>query len=107
MSTGNYWDAVDSHHVLPVFASGRAIVSTSYDSLVVQSFYGALTPQLCEKLLGGQETQTMFHTPVPSSFFGRKYVDLFRALNSRRVSPTIFLSELKRCINIYTSCDFL
>jgi hypothetical protein len=62
------------------------ILILTHISMLLQSFFGVLTPQLCEKLIGGQETQIMLHTHVPSAFFGRKYVDLFRALNSRRVS---------------------
>ena len=30
------WDAMDTHHVLPVFASGRAFVPSSFESLLVQ-----------------------------------------------------------------------
>ena len=36
MSAGNYWDVSDTHHMLPVYASGRAVTSTSFDSLMCQ-----------------------------------------------------------------------
>jgi len=30
----NLWDALDSHHVLPVFAAARAFVPSSFESLL-------------------------------------------------------------------------
>eukprot|EP00602_Paraphysomonas_sp_CaronLab_P005050 CAMPEP_0185030594 /NCGR_PEP_ID=MMETSP1103-20130426/17565_1 /TAXON_ID=36769 /ORGANISM="Paraphysomonas bandaiensis, Strain Caron Lab Isolate" /LENGTH=1609 /DNA_ID=CAMNT_0027565787 /DNA_START=240 /DNA_END=5069 /DNA_ORIENTATION=+ len=84
---GNYWDVDDSHHVLPIFAAGRAIVPSSFDSMLCQSFFGTITPQLCEKLVCGQDMQMLLHVTVPNTFFGRKYGDLFRALNSRCLLP--------------------
>jgi hypothetical protein len=54
-----------------------------------QSFFGALTSQLCEKLIGGQDTQTLFQCSIPRPFYGRKYVDLWRACVSRSVSYSL------------------
>eukprot|EP00602_Paraphysomonas_sp_CaronLab_P000471 CAMPEP_0185018052 /NCGR_PEP_ID=MMETSP1103-20130426/903_1 /TAXON_ID=36769 /ORGANISM="Paraphysomonas bandaiensis, Strain Caron Lab Isolate" /LENGTH=1629 /DNA_ID=CAMNT_0027547741 /DNA_START=137 /DNA_END=5026 /DNA_ORIENTATION=- len=87
IQTGNCWGVDDTHHILPIFAAGRAVVPSSFDSMLCQSFFGTVAPQLCEKLVCGQDTQMLYHVPIPSTFFGRKYKDMFRALNSRGLLP--------------------
>merc|ERR1712000_142629 len=74
----SFWDATDTHHVLPVFASARTYVPSSFESLLVQSFFGVLTPLICEKLVCGQAGQTVMQADVPISMVGRKFLDLFR-----------------------------
>ena len=81
----SFWDATNSHHILPVFAAGKAFVPSTFDSLLCQSFFTNLTPLLCEAIVRGQRRQTIFLVDVPRSFHGRPYLDLFRALNSRNV----------------------
>merc|ERR1711991_1255266 len=83
----SFWDATNSHHILPVFAAGKAFVPSTFDSLLCQSFFTNLTPLLCEAIVRGQKRQTIFPIPVPRSFANRHYLDLFRALNSRNVLP--------------------
>merc|ERR1712065_17114 len=81
----SFWDATNSHHILPVFAAGKAFVPSTFDSLLCQSFFTNLTPLLCEAIVRGQRRQTIFLVDVQRSFHGRPYLDLFRALNSRNV----------------------
>ena len=83
----SFWDATNTHHTLPVFSAGRAFVPSTYDSLLCQSFFGSLTPILCEKLITGQRHQTVYQILVPSIFIGRIYQDLFRAFVSRHLMP--------------------
>jgi len=78
-----FWDATNSHHTLPVFASGKAFVPSTFDSLLCQSFFGSLTPVVCEKIVCGQRHQTMFQVDVPQPFWGRDFLLLFRAFSAR------------------------
>jgi hypothetical protein len=72
------WDAMDSHHVLPVFASAKAFVPASFESLLVQSFYLRLTPVICEKFVVGQLGQTMSSFTIPRQLIGKSFLDVFR-----------------------------
>lgn len=85
------WDAMDSHHVLPVFASARAFVPSSFESLLVQSFYIKLTPMICDKLVCGQLAQTVMQIDVPYRLLGSTFFDLFR----------IFINFQVLCFGIY------
>lgn len=80
-----FWDAMDTHHVLPVFASGRAYVPASFESLLVQSFYSVLTPIICDKLVCGQSKQTVMQAEIPDVLIGRKFVDLLRTFAMHNV----------------------
>lgn len=82
-----FWDATDTHHMLPVFASARAYVPSSFESLLVQSFFGVLTPLICEKLVCGQAGQIVLQADVPAKLVGRKFLDLFRSMSKFHVSP--------------------
>ncbi len=73
-----FWDATDTHHMLPVFAAARAYVPSTFESLLVQSFFGVLTPLICEKLVCGQSGQTVMQIDVPSKLVGRYFLDLYR-----------------------------
>ena len=90
-STEELWDAMDTHHVLPVFASAKAYVPGSFEALVVQSYYVRLTPIICEKLVCGQLKQTMRSIPVPKELVGRRFIDLFR----------LFIANQVLCLGIY------
>lgn len=83
----SFWDAMNGHHILPVFASGKAFVPATFDTLLCQSFFSTLTPIICEALVRGQKRQTTFLVPIPEGFYDRSYLDLFRALVSRNVMP--------------------
>ncbi len=85
------WDAMDSHHVLPVFASARAFVPSSFESLLVQSFYIKLTPMICDKLVCGQLSQTVMQIDVPYRLIGSTFFDLFR----------IFINFQVLCFGLY------
>ncbi|CAE7484599.1 unnamed protein product, partial [Symbiodinium microadriaticum] len=76
-----FWDATDTHHMLPVFASARAYVPSSFESLLVQSFFGVLTPLICEKLVCGQAGQTVLQADIPMNMLGRRFLDLFRIMS--------------------------
>lgn len=78
-SSDQMWDAMDTHHILPVFSSGKAYVPSSFESLLVQSFYVVLTPVICEKFVVGQLGQTVKQFVVPKRFINRKFLDIFRA----------------------------
>ena len=79
------WDAMDSHFVLPVFASARAYVPSSFESLLVQSFYEKLAPILCDTFVCGQKSQSMRSIEVPPSLAGRKFIDTFRLLCANNI----------------------
>lgn len=81
----SFWDIVGTHHMLPVFAAGRSYVPSVFDSLLCQSFFASLTPVICEKLVCGQSTQTIFLESIPLPFHGRLFVDIFRSYQSRGI----------------------
>merc|ERR1712000_680498 len=82
----SFWDATDTHHVLPVFASARAYVPSSFESLLVQSFFGVLTPLICEKLVCGQNGQSVMQVDLLRELIGRRYMDLFRLFLQHQVT---------------------
>lgn len=84
-SESEFWDATDTHHMLPVFASARAYVPSSFESLLVQSFFGVLTPLICEKLVCGQNGQSVMQVDLPRELIGRRYMDLFRLFLQHQV----------------------
>ena len=79
------WDAMDTHHVLPVFAAAKAFVPGSFEGLLVQSYYVKLTPILCEKFVCGQLGQTLSTVPVPKELLGRRFLDIFRLFIANQV----------------------
>jgi hypothetical protein len=79
------WDAMDTHHVLPVFASAKAFVPSSFEALLVQSFYVKLTPIICEKFVCGQLSQSMLIQLVPKELIGRRFIDIFRLYIAHQV----------------------
>ncbi len=81
-----FWDAMDTHHVLPVFAAGKAYVPASFESLLVQSFYSVLTPVICDKLVCGQNHQTVMHCEVPENILGHRFMDVYRIMMQHHVS---------------------
>lgn len=85
------WDAMETHYVLPVFASSKAFVPSSFESLIVQSFYEKLTPIICDKFVCGQKAQSMRSLKVPPTMAGRIYMDLFR----------LFCANNILCVAIY------
>ena len=82
----SFWDATNSHHTLPVFSSGKAFVPSTFDSLLCQSFFGSLTPVVCEKLVCGQKYQTMYQIDVPQPFHNRDFLLFYRACNARCIN---------------------
>lgn len=85
------WDAMETHYVLPVFASAKAFVPSSFESLIVQSFYEKLTPVICDKFVCGQKAQSMRSVKIPPNMTRRKYIDLFR----------LFCANNVLCVAIY------
>ena len=79
------WDAMDSYHVLPVFASAKAFVPSSFESLLVQSYYVKLTPVICEKFVCGQLSQSMMCIEMPKDLVGWMFKDLFRLFVANQV----------------------
>lgn len=73
----NLWDALDSHHVLPVFAAGRSFVPSSFETLLVQSFYIRLTPLIYNNFVVGKNQQSTTQIDVPSILVGKPFIDLF------------------------------
>ena len=80
-----FWDATDTHHMLPVFAAARAYVPSTFESLLVQSFFGVLTPLICEKLVCGQSGQTVLQIDVPKRLEQHCFLDLFRKFSYHHV----------------------
>ena len=78
---------MDSYHVLPVFASAKAFVPSSFETLLVQSFFVKLTPVICEKFVCGQLEQSMLSIEVPKELIGKCWKDLFRIFIANQVLP--------------------
>ena len=85
------WEIMNSHHVFPVFACARAFQPSSFESLLVQSFYVKLTPVICEKFICGQVGQTVVQVGLPPKWVGRIFLDIFR----------IFCHHQVLCFGIY------
>jgi hypothetical protein len=75
------WETVDNHYIFPVFASAMAFVPSSFESLLVQSFFIKLAPTICEKLIGGQGDQHVLQRNVPHHLVGKRFIDIFRLYN--------------------------
>jgi hypothetical protein len=90
-----FWDATDTHHMLPIFASARAYVPSSFESLLVQSFFNVLTPLICEKLVCGQFGQAVLQIEIPPEMIGKRFVDMYRVMSHHHVSllPSSFPSR--------------
>lgn len=73
-----FWDAMDTHHVLPAFASGKVYVPETFETLLVQSFYNSLTPIICDKLVCGQKGQAVMQAKVPKVVEGWAFLQLYR-----------------------------
>ena len=90
----DFWNATDTHHMLPVFAAARAYVPSSFESLLVQSFFGVLTPMMCEIFVCGQSGQSIMQIDVPEKLYGRTFLDMFRIFSyhqvPRRANCTFF-----------------
>ncbi len=85
------WEVMNSHHVFPVFACARAFQPSSFESLLVQSFYVKLTPVICEKFICGQLGQTVVQVGLPPLWGGRVFLDIYR----------IFCHHQVLCFGIY------
>jgi hypothetical protein len=76
------WEAIDTHYIFPVYACARVFVASSFETLLVQSFYVKLTPVICERFVCGQLSQTCQQVAMPSQLVGRRFIDLFRLFAS-------------------------
>jgi len=84
-ASSGFWDATNSHHVLPVFASGIAFVPSTFDTILCQSFYNTLCPVICDALVCGQQHKSSYSVQIPENFVGGKFQDIFRAFISRNI----------------------
>ena len=80
-----FWDAMDTHHVLPVFASGKVHVPETFETLLVQSFYNAMTPIICDKLVCGQKGQAVMQAKLPKVVDGWSFMQLYRMFSQFQV----------------------
>ena len=87
------WETLDTFQIFPVFASARVFVPSSFESLLVQSFYVKMTPMICEKFVCGQLGQIVHQLSMPESMTGRKFLDLFR----------LFIANKVLCFGLYRS----
>lgn len=87
------WEQVDNYNIFPVYASARVFVPSSFETLLVQSFYVKLTPLICEKFVCGQLGQTFQQADVPIALAGRQFLDLYR----------LFLVNNVLCMGLYRS----
>jgi len=76
------WEAIDTHYVYPVYACAKVFVPSSFETLLVQSFFVKLTPVICERFVCGQLSQTVQQVSMPKSLVGRSFLDLFRLFAS-------------------------
>jgi hypothetical protein len=81
----DFWNATDTHHMLPVFAAARAYVPSSFESLLVQSFFGVLSPMMCEIFACGQSGQSIMQIDVPSQLHEHTFLDMFRLFSYHQV----------------------
>eukprot|EP00606_Chrysophyceae_sp_TOSAG23-5_P001292 GSChrysophyteH2.ASY1.ANO1.610.1 assembled CDS len=72
------WEAIDTHHIFPVYASARVFVPSSFETLLVQSFFVKLTPVICERFICGQLSQTVMQVSMPEEMEVRSFITLFR-----------------------------
>jgi hypothetical protein len=85
----DFWNATDTHHMLPVFAAARAYVPSSFESLLVQSFFGVLTPMMCEIFACGQSGQSVMQIDVPCQLHGHTFLDMFRVFSYHQVCMVV------------------
>ena len=85
------WEAVDAHYIFPVFASARVFVPSTFETLLVQSFYVKLTPVICERFVCGQLKQTVQQVAVPPDLVGKRFLDAFR----------LFMTSQVICLGLY------
>jgi hypothetical protein len=85
------WEQVDNYNIFPVFASARVFIPSSFETLLVQSFYVKLTPLICEKFVCGQLCQTFQQVDIPGAIIGRSFLDLYR----------VFLANNVMCMGLY------
>ena len=76
------WEAIDTHYIFPVYACARVFVPSSFETLLVQSFFVKLTPVICERFICGQLSQTVQQMSMPRLLVGRRFIDLFRLFAS-------------------------
>ena len=99
VSISGFWDATNSHHVLPVFASGTAFVPSTFDTILCQSFYNTLCPIICDALVCGQENKLHIVCKCPKILLVaslRTYSELLYLVTSWYWVCTA-LVQLKRC----------
>jgi len=75
------WETIDTHHIFPVYASARVFVPSSFETLLVQSFFVKLTPVICERLICGQLSQTVMQVSLPEGMEEKKFIHIFRAFS--------------------------
>eukprot|EP00603_Paraphysomonas_imperforata_P000821 CAMPEP_0114413554 /NCGR_PEP_ID=MMETSP0103-20121206/918_1 /TAXON_ID=37642 ORGANISM="Paraphysomonas imperforata, Strain PA2" /NCGR_SAMPLE_ID=MMETSP0103 /ASSEMBLY_ACC=CAM_ASM_000201 /LENGTH=542 /DNA_ID=CAMNT_0001581639 /DNA_START=26 /DNA_END=1654 /DNA_ORIENTATION=- len=93
----SFWDASATHYILPVFASGRAYVPSTFESLLVQSFFGGLAPMICELFVMGQNNQAVLQVDIPKCFVDKKFSDLcFFFLSHRIICLGLYRAPQKR-----------
>jgi hypothetical protein len=94
----DFWNATDTHHMLPVFAAARAYVPSTFESLLVQSFFGVLTPMMCEIFVCGQSGQSIMQIDVPEKLYGRTFLDMFRIFSYHQVNCCFNFSLVLSCL---------
>ena len=67
----------------PFVVSFSSVVAI--DTILANSYFDQFTPLICERLVCGQDLQTMYQIDIPTSFVNRKFVDIFRAFLSKRI----------------------
>lgn len=92
----SFWDASTTHYILPIFASGRAYVPSTFETLLAQSFFGGLAPMICELFVCGQGNQAVLQVNIPEYFVDKTFTDLFTFFSSHRViSLSVFERHLQ------------
>jgi hypothetical protein len=76
------WEAIDNHYIFPVYASARVFVPSSFETLLVQSFFVKLTPVICERFICGQLSQTVMQVSMPDNLIGRSFLEVYRVFSS-------------------------
>ena len=73
------------HRTYSFFSSFSSSPAVAIDTILANSYFDQFTPLICERLVCGQDQQTMYQIDVPAPFVHRKFVDIFRAFLSKRI----------------------
>ena len=79
----DFFDFDNQPNALPIYASGRAFVASSFDPLLIQCFYTIVAASLFETLVIGQKYQAAYQVYLPAHLNGKTFKDVYRSFIAR------------------------